>query len=211
MLKFSKSVKEYNKEIYQPAFNIIKMHKDKLNSGDIQSFLDVYVDKLWRGRVSKILAEGGIDIFPKQENYICENCLEGNDLIEIEVPPHIEIIGSYCFAYSMLQKISFAPGSELRILGFGSLQGTNIKEIYLPKEFQHLDGLVFDDCRELSIVRIPNTLQSIGSEVFKNCYKLENLFYEGRTEDFNQIYKDKNWLNGSSIKRINCLNGIISV
>ena len=65
MLKFSKSVKEYNKEIYQPAFNTIKMYKDRLNTGDIQSFLDEYVDKLWRGRVSKILAEGGIDIFPK--------------------------------------------------------------------------------------------------------------------------------------------------
>ena len=211
MLKFFKSVKEYNREIYQPAFNIIKMYRDKLNSGDIQSFLDEYVDKLWRGRVCKILSEGGIDIFPKQENYICENCLEGNDLIEIKVPSHIEIIGSYCFAYSMLEKISFAPGSELRILGFGSLQGTNIKEITLPKGFQHFDGLVFDSCYELSVVTIPNTLQSIGSGVFKNCSKLTKLFYEGGVEDFNQIYKDKNWLSGSSIKRINCLDGIISV
>ena len=209
MLKFSKSVKEYNKEIYQPAFNIIKMYRDKLNSGDIQSFLDEYVDKLWRGRVSKILAEGGVDIFPKQENYICENCLEGNDLIEIEIPSHIEIIGSYCFAYSMLKKISFAPGSELRILGFGSLQGTNIREIYLPEGFQHFDGLAFDDCRELTIVRIPNTLQSIGSEVFKNCYKLKKLFYEGKMEDFDQIYKDKNWSTHSYIEKV--IDGIISI
>ena len=132
-------------------------------------------------------------------------------MIEIEVPSHIEIIGSYCFAYSMLEKISFAPGSELRILGFGSLQGTNIKEIYLPEGFQHFDGLVFDSCYELSVVVIPNTLQSIGSEVFKNCHKLTKLFYEGKIEDFNQVYKDKNWLNGSSIKRINCLDGVISI
>lgn len=111
----------------------------------------------------------------------------------------------------MLEKISFAPGSELRILGFGSLQGTNIRGITLPKEFQHFDGLVFDSCYELSVVVIPNTLQSIGSGVFKNCPKLTKLFYEGGTEDFNQVYKDKNWLSGSSIKRINCLDGIISV
>ena len=111
----------------------------------------------------------------------------------------------------MLEKISFAPGSELRILGFGSLQGTYIKEIRLPKEFQHLDGLVFDDCRELSIVRIPNTLQSIGSEVFKNCYKLKKLFYEGKMEDFDQIYKDKNWSTHSYIEKVICIDGIISI
>ena len=111
----------------------------------------------------------------------------------------------------MLEKISFAPGSELRILGFESLQGTNIKGINLPNGFQHFDGAVFDGCSELSIVTIPNTLQSIGSEVFKNCPKLTKLFYEGGMEDFNQIYKDKNWLSGSSIKRIICLDGIISV
>lgn len=111
----------------------------------------------------------------------------------------------------MLEKISFAPRSELRILGFGSLQGTNIKEIYLPKKFQHFDGLAFDDCRELTIVRIPNTLQSIGSEVFKNCYKLEKLFYEGKMKDFDQIYKDKNWSTHSYIKKVICMDGIISL
>ena len=111
----------------------------------------------------------------------------------------------------MLQKISFAPESELRILGFGSLQGTNIKEIYLPKGFQHFDGLVFDDCHELSIVTIPNTLQSIGSEVFKNCYKLDKLIYEGKMEDFDQIYKDKNWLIHSYIEKVICTDGIISI
>lgn len=210
-IKFEKPIKSYNPEMLKPAFELIKKYKDILNIGNIQSFLDEYIDKTWRGRVCKILIEGGIDIFPEQENFISDCCFEGNDLIEIEIPSHIEIIGAYVFSYSTLDKIFFSQGSKLRILGFGSFAGTWIKEIELPNGIEHLDGSVFDCCTELKEVILPDTLQSIGSRVFKNCHSLEKLIYKGTIEQFNQIYKDKAWLEHSSIQNVICLDGVVNV
>lgn len=207
MVKFSKNIAQKNREMFSIAFKLIKKYKDNLTNDNIQSFLEDHIDKIQRGRVSQIFFEGGINLFPKQENFICSNCLESSDILEIEIPKNIEIIGSYCFAYSSLEKISFQQGSKLRILSYGALQGTNIEEIILPEGFEHIDGLVFDSCYELKKIVLPNSLQSIGANAFKNCARLEELIFQGTQKEFYEVYKDKRWGEHSYINKVICTDG----
>ena len=65
----------------------------------------------------------------------------------------------------------------------------DILEFIIPDHIKFIDYSAFRNCRRLSKVVIPTSVQCIEDEVFHSCNDLEYVNYEGTIEQWNQIYK----------------------
>ena len=80
----------------------------------------------------------------------------------LTIQDKVESIGKYCFNGSKIKKITI--NSVVSI-------GQN----------------AFEKCRDLELVVLPSNLECIANDTFINCEKLQNIYYLGTQEQWNQI------------------------
>ncbi|GMH84974.1 hypothetical protein TrVE_jg5108 [Triparma verrucosa] len=100
-------------------------------------------------------------------------CNRAINLVVVEIPEGVESIGDRSFeGNSSLTIVSFP--TTLRLVGVGafayclSLENVDL----LHTQLQELGDFAFLVCSKLKSMTIPDSLQTLGHDVFKNCFKL---------------------------------------
>jgi hypothetical protein len=84
--------------------------------------------------------------------------------------------------------------SETKIIPrYFHIADNDILEFIIPNHITFIDYSAFRNCRRLSKVVIPTSIQSIGTETFYGCNDLEYIEYKGTMEQWNLISKDYKW------------------
>lgn len=66
---------------------------------------------------------------------------------------------------------------------------------------------VFEDCWSLSSITLPDTMSYITPDVFKNCFNLTEVRFNGTVEQCQEVCFYEGWNNGTSITKIICIDG----
>ncbi len=64
---------------------------------------------------------------------------------------------------------------------------SSLTDIVLPDGVTSIDNRAFGDCDNLSGIAIPKSVTYIGERIFASCYSLDNIFYSGTENDWNEI------------------------
>lgn len=102
-------------------------------------------------------------------------------LESLTIPPSVVIIGTWVFELCNQLKQLTIPNSILKIGSFAFHRCENLEEIVFvdatdnDKKRVDFPDYLFDSCKKLRRVQIPNYARSIGSRVFYNCKELESV------------------------------------
>lgn len=113
------------------------------------------------------------------------NC---KDITSVSIPKTITNIDTNAFyGCSSLSNVNFASDSALLTLGYRSFARSGVSAISLPNSVTSLKDNVFEDCSSLRNINISteSNLSSIGDYSFKNCEKLESLYFPKTLSLFN--------------------------
>lgn len=93
------------------------------------------------------------------------NAFEYNEVIrEVSLPNTITFIGDRAFRYSALEKINIPQ--SLTEIGIGAFCYSSISTFNIPEGVDKINSNVFEGCVYLTEVKLPSTLQSIGTFAF---------------------------------------------
>lgn len=65
---------------------------------------------------------------------------------------------------------------------------SDVTDIILPRSIEGLPAGAFRGCNGLMRITIPRKIRTVRAETFAGCDKLEDVYYEGTMEEWNQIY-----------------------
>ena len=104
-------------------------------------------------------------------------------LIEIELPPTLQIIGEDAFFGCLnLQKISI-PESVTRIESGAFANCKSLVQIDIPPFVKEMGASVFYKCEKLKFAYIPDSCVEAGAYMFKNCNALETVIIGAGIKD----------------------------
>ena len=146
-------------------------------------------------------------------SYVSDSAFFGcSNLEEVWLNDNATFIGREAFSECIsLKKIVFNQNSTITDINPEAFYHcASLESIILPYPIQVVDTKAFAYCKKLTRVILPSILQWIDSEVFYGCNSLTNINYRGKIDDWNNyVGKSSDWAEGSSIKEIICLDGII--
>lgn len=136
------------------------------------------------------------------------NC---TNLTNITISNGIKNIGSWVFSYCR-KLTSVTIGNSVTSIEWGAFYGcSSLTSVTIPNSVTIIGISAFYKCSSLTSVTIPDSVTSIGREVFGNCPYLKLLRYKGTRAEWENIQKSSQWSFKSSIKEIECTDGIISL
>ena len=99
----------------------------------------------------------------------------------VEVPYFVETLPKNFFSWDEnLKKVKFNEG--LKILADCVFDGTNIESAELPESLEKIGAYCFAYCYNLTRVKLPKNLLSMGEGIFENSDSLDNIIFpEGIT------------------------------
>ena len=170
--------------------SILQKYRPLLESDppQIQEFYDKLImdedlPNLWIGKFIRMFPTKARQRILHSLDYLPQGFLARAPIEFITIPSQIETIGEQCFLQCPdLASVKFEPNSICR----------------------HIHDKAFDRCISLVKVILPKSINSLGSECFRGCDGLTELHYEGTALQFSIIHLAKDWLKGSSIKKIIC-------
>jgi len=114
---------------------------------------------------------------------------------EINIPNTVTDILAYAFQdCSFLEKITFAPGCGLRSISDNAFYGCkNLTNVKIPEPVSSLGGAAFANCDNLSEITLPRTLVTITNKAFARNPKLTKVYNLSTTpQDIlgRQIFED---------------------
>ena len=129
---------------------------------------------------------------PEGLKYIDGGSFSQSNLTSIHIPATVERIGVVNNPEHMainvspvfneandpirLESITFAQGSQLKAIGAGVFQYTDIKTIDLPDTLQTIDPYAFSACTELEEIVLPESVTDIYFKAFSGCSSLKELY-----------------------------------
>jgi len=126
--------------------------------------------------------------------------------VSLTVPESVESVGLWCFAEAGLREIiwnttaSTAGNTQIFI-------GSYIKKAVLSDKITVLGDMMFANCKELKLVKLPSGLTDPGEGVFYGCLSLEEIqLPETLTEIPASMFSDCN-----ALKRITIPDGVTSI
>lgn len=84
-----------------------------------------------------------------------------------------------------------------------------LTSIDLPDSINYIGNDAFRNCSELTSITIPNSVIKIGSYVFYDCKNLRSITYDGTKQQFSDITKDSLWYRGIDDYTVHCTDGKI--
>lgn len=109
-------------------------------------------------------------ILPSSIVAICEKAFSGcKKISSIDLPNNLVYLGGYAFAYSGLSSITF-PDS-LKVINSGCCSNCkNLTTVILGKSTTTLSYAAFSECSNLSQISLPESIEVIESNVFRDTY-----------------------------------------
>ncbi|MFI3141371.1 MAG: leucine-rich repeat domain-containing protein, partial [Clostridia bacterium] len=92
--------------------------------------------------------------------------------------------------FNNLEKIEFSD-SITTIKNEAFSDCSSLENITLPSNIQVIQTNVFSYCYALTTITIPNSIVTISSNAFRRCISLEQVYYEGTLEQWNEISIDE--------------------
>lgn len=86
----------------------------------------------------------------------------------------------------------------------------NITSVKLPNSVKSLGYLSFDGCGNLASIEIPSSLTNIGNYAFADCGSLTSINFTGTKAAWNKIIKGKYWNRGTASYTVTCTDGTLS-
>lgn len=157
-------------EDLEVAIKTIELAKEQLKENERKRII----------KSSKELSNGKVLYLPKNQKTLYSNAFSGNEeIVKVVLNEGLKEIGEYAFAgCTNLREVVF-PKNRL-VIRRGSFKGcTSLTEIYIP-DIANICPQAFMDCKSLEIVTLPGSVSNIYSEVFKNCFSLHTMNFEGQ-------------------------------
>ncbi len=109
-------------------------------------------------------------------------------LQNIEIPASVRELGMNCFSSSGIQKVAFKGGSVLETIGFAAFANTSLTGIKIPANTKSIDWCAFFGCSQLGQLSFEagSRLQSIGQQAFFNCRALSAVVFPDSLESVGQ-------------------------
>lgn len=105
----------------------------------------------------------------------------------------VKSIGDTAF-YECMNLRDIVLGENIETIGNGTFGFSGLECINIPDNVIAVDEWAFEWCENLKEVRIGRGVKEISSNAFMGCYNLENVYYAGSEEEWNEIYiDDGNW------------------
>lgn len=210
---------------------IIK-YEEEINNNEWDKVYD-NIPTTFRGDLTSILLETGINPLPYM-NEIPEYFAKGSQVSITQIPENIKSIGDYAFSNCRSLTSITIPNSVKNIRYRTFSDCTNLTSITIPNSVTSIGSSAFSNCISLTSIEIPDSVTSIGSHAFNDCSSLTGitipssvtsigwgafsgcpylklLRYKGTRAEWENIQKSSQWSFKSSIKEIECTDGIISL
>lgn len=107
------------------------------------------------------------------------------------------IIDIFSFYNSNISKLTIENKIESNISAYSFSNCTNLTDISLGDDVQHIGDYAFSECTNLSNVLIGKNIKAIGNRAFYNCTNLETIKYNGTQTQWNDIVKGVEWCDDS--------------
>lgn len=122
---------------------------------------------------------------PNTVEYIGESAFAHCDIKTFYMSNTIKSIGRMAFIGCPIEEIDFP--NTLEYIGSQAFRGVNLKDVKLPENEKYttiVDG-TFYNCKDLTTVTIPKTINLIESSAFLGCTSLKDIYCKGlvRCED----------------------------
>ncbi|MBQ2880553.1 MAG: leucine-rich repeat domain-containing protein, partial [Anaerotignum sp.] len=123
----------------------------------------------------------------------------GTGLTEVTVPASVTYIGGDAFAASALETVTMLCSPSSWDLAFEEC--LSLTEVVLPDHMTSISYGAFHICTALTEITIPSAMEHISESAFGMCYNLENVYYNGTEEEWNEITIGENneYLTGATI------------
>lgn len=112
--------------------------------------------------------------FPKNLKKIGDYAFEDNYLECVFLPDSLEELGIYAFAGGKYIKEIRFPSHMTTIPAVSFAECLKLETIEWPKKLRKIDARAFETC-SFEKFKIPDTVQSVGDEVFYNCSRLKTI------------------------------------
>lgn len=99
-----------------------------------------------------------------------------NNLRSIDLPHSLVSIGENAFANTPLESIEFH--NQLKSIGYGAFRNTLISDLTFPSSIQDLGNYCFGDCSNLKRVVLPENINIVPSDFFRNCHSLKEVHFQ---------------------------------
>ena len=153
-------------------------------------------------------------------SYIGEDAFHGcRELKKVDIPASVTGIGDGAFAGTGEVNVSSGNLSYASISGqlysknFGRFMHCPASAVSFTFTFPSLIGIIakyaFADCKNLTDVTVPASVESIEDLAFSGCENLRSLRYGGTKKQWKRIALGKDWRQNSAIRKINCIDGTI--
>ena len=105
-------------------------------------------------------------------------------LKDVSLPEGLEKIKDGAFEKCTNLKSIKLPSTLKYLDGFGE---SGITELAVPSGVEELGSCAFYGCRSLKKITIPVSVKTLGPQTFYNCVSLEDIYYEGTEEQWNEL------------------------
>lgn len=124
------------------------------------------------------------NLYEIKENafYVCTS------LEDIFIPKSVEVIKSEAFhGCTSLKSIVFETNSNCRILKERMFENCRVlNTVVLPNSLTDISDYLFSSCSHLENITLPSSLKTIGKYAFFNCASLEHITFNNGLEEIKQ-------------------------
>ena len=112
---------------------------------------------------------------PSNIKTIISDAFNGNkSIVSVTVPSTVTDIGSFVFEDCVNLEKAVIDCKENRIDGLFN-RCRNLKEVVLPEGLEVIQNYTFGHCESLKSIKLPSTITEIGYEAFYSCYALSEI------------------------------------
>lgn len=116
-------------------------------------------------------------------------------LTEVTLPDGVKEIGNFAFAMNPSLKSINIPTS-LVFINYAVFMGTGLEEIAIPDNVQSIGGSAFADCKQLSKVTMSEDVYEIWDNAFEGCTSLKSFNIPDRLDQIRtEVFKDSGLTN----------------
>ena len=165
--------------------------------GDEIEVINITLSEEAMQSIAEQTTDGGLEeMFPyvdelnftisNQATIIPERIFASLDIIDIEIPDSVEIIGERAFENCEdLESVTF--GNSVRIISANAFENCyDLEDLEFPDSLEVIEEFAFAGCDNLSELNFPNSLREIGDGAFSGCSYLETVNFGENIESISE-------------------------